>query len=254
METATTQKERYHLLDTLRGILLIAMILYHTLYDVWSMSHQTYMVHHPASYIFQQSICWGFIFLSGICSAIGTRHFKRGMWVLAGAAAVSFVTYTFMPKEGINFGVLAFLGSAMIIMIPLKKLFQDRFAKVGFVVCLLLFLVCRNVPDGGLGFESVELCRLPRILYHNMLTAYLGFPPRGFVSGDYFPLIPWIFLYVSGFFFWNIIKDKEKIRKPLTYQIPALSFIGRHSLLIYLLHQPVCYGVVYLVIQGINYF
>lgn len=239
-------KQRYHLLDSIRGLLLIMMIIYHTMFDVMMMGEFNFSIRNTACYIFQQTIGWGFIFLSGMCCAIGKRHLRRGLIVLAAAALVSFVTYTFMTGAGINFGVLVLLGSSMLIMIPLEKVIKEKHAFMGMIVSLILFVLTRNVSAGNLGFEGLVLMELPDFLYQNAFTAYLGFPPAGFISGDYYPMIPWFFLYLSGYFFWKHFYKKEWLQKHLSVKIPVLSFLGRHSLLVYLIHQPICYVIVYL--------
>lgn len=159
---------------------------------------------------------------------------------------VSLVSYIFMPQMPINFGILAFMGSATLIMIPLEKLLDEVNASVAVAVCFLFFLLCKNVPYGNLGFEGLNILELPDFLYRNAATAYLGFPPVGFVSGDYYPLIPWFFLYLGGYFFWKSFGMKPEIQKVLSFKVPFMAFLGRHSLLVYLIHQPVCFGVVYL--------
>ena len=94
------------------------------------------------------------------------------------------------------------------------------------------------------GFESLVLCTLPDWLYRNHLTAYLGFPHSGFFSTDYFPLVPWIFLFLTGLFLFRITNDKGWNEKLFARgQVPLLNLIGRNSLLVYLLHQPVLYGL-----------
>lgn len=240
----TIKKKRYHLLDSIRGLLLIMMIVYHTMFDVMVMSNGEFSVFNTPCYIFQQSIGWGFIFLSGMCRAIGKKHLRRGLIVLGAAAIVSFVTYTFTPGQGINFGVLVLLGSSMLIMIPLEKCIKKAHPIPGFVISLAMFLLLKNVSSGFL-IERPILLELPDFLYQNYITAYFGFPPAHFSSGDYYPLIPWFFLYLSGYFFWTFIKNKEWIEKPLSVKIPVLNFLGKHSLLVYLLHQPICYLLVY---------
>ncbi len=246
MNTAVVKKERYHLLDSLRGLLLVMMIVYHTMYDVMILGENGFSVRNTACYIFQQIIGWGFIFLSGMCRAIGKRNLRRGLIVLGAAAVVSLVTYTFTPNEAINFGVLVLLGSSMLIIIPLEKLIKDAYAPFGFLVSFLLFMLFRNVPNGSLGFEGLVFIELPDFLYQNYATAYLGFPPTGFTSGDYYPLIPWFFLYLCGYFFWKYFGNKVWLEKTLLIKVPVLSFLGRHSLIVYLLHQPICYAAVYL--------
>lgn len=238
-------KPRYHLLDSIRGLLLIMMIVFHTMFDVMIMGDGSFSVRNIPGYVFQQSIGYGFIFLSGMCRAIGKRHLRRGLTVLGAAALVSFVTYVFTPGQAINFGVLVLLGSSMLIVIPLEKVIKDKHAPIGLGLSLVLFILTRNVSDGNLGFEGLKLIELPDFLYRNFATAYLGFPPADFASGDYYPLIPWFFLYMCGYFFWKLIGTKEWVKKPLLIKIPVLSFLGRHSLLVYLLHQPICYAAVY---------
>jgi uncharacterized membrane protein len=86
---------------------------------------------------------------------------------------------------------------------------------------------------------------LPESLYRNLFTAYLGFPPVHFYSTDYFSLIPWTFLYLCGYELHWIMKEGGLLEKSfMTKGIEPLSFLGRNSLLIYLLHQPVLYGLV----------
>ncbi len=240
-------KQRYHLLDSIRGFLLILMIIYHTMYDISIFSRGEFSVLNTGGYIFQQFIGWSFIFLSGMCRTIGKRHVRRGLIILAGAALVSLVSYIFMPEMPINFGILVFMGSATLIMIPLEKYIKESYALAGILLSIFIFILCKNVPYGNLGFEGIELMELPRFLYRNAATAYLGFPPMGFVSGDYYPLIPWFFLYLSGYFFWKYFGKKTQIQKGLFIKVPVLAFLGRHSLLVYLIHQPVCFALVYFV-------
>ena len=129
-------------------------------------------------------------------------------------------------------------------MIPAEKLLKKLPAAVGLVLSFGLFLILRNVSDGTLGFEGWVICDLPENLYRNLLTAYLGFPNRGFFSTDYFPLIPWFFLFVTGYFLFRLL-DAKGLNGTLFSRgnVPVLNWLGRHSLLVYLLHQPILYGL-----------
>ncbi|MCD7837730.1 MAG: DUF1624 domain-containing protein, partial [Clostridiales bacterium] len=84
---------------------------------------------------------------------------------------------------------------------------------------------------------------LPRALYQNLATAFFGFPPAGFYSADYFPLLPWFFLFCAGYFAHRLWWDRWKELPLLRRGVPGLSWLGRHSLVGYLLHQPVLYGL-----------
>ena len=117
-------------------------------------------------------------------------------------------------------------------------------AFAGLGISFLLFILLRNCASGSLGFESFVICRLPAELYRNYLTAYLGFPQPGFFSTDYFPLIPWFFLFVAGYFLHRVLARRNLNEKLFAKgQVPVLNWIGRHSLIVYLLHQPILYGL-----------
>ena len=82
------------------------------------------------------------------------------------------------------------------------------------------------------------------VLYANYFTAYLGFYPFGFFSTDYFPLIPWLFLFWAGFYLHHLAERTAQSLRPLRRSVcPPLGWLGRNSLMLYLLHQPVIYGV-----------
>ena len=197
---------RYALLDELRGLDLVSMMLYHACWDmmflfgIW----MDWYAGMPGR-LWQQTICWVFILLSGFCVPLGHRTLKRGAQVFAAGALVTVVTLVFMPEDRVVFGVLTFLGSAMLL-------------------------------------TGVLRLALPDAWYANYFTAFFGFLPFDFYSTDYFALLPWLFLFWAGYFL-HFCMGRQRM-EPLRRSVcPALGWMGRHSLLLYLLHQPVIYGV-----------
>lgn len=83
---------------------------------------------------------------------------------------------------------------------------------------------------------------LPQALYAGYTTAYLGFMPKSFFSTDYFPLLPWLFLFWAGYFLHHLL-GRERLAPLRRSVCPPLGWMGRHSLVLYLLHQPVILGV-----------
>ena len=233
---------RYALLDELRGLDLVSMMLYHACWDmmflfgIW----MDWYIGWPGR-LWQQSICWVFILLSGFCVPLGHRTLKRGAQVFAAGALVTVVTLVFMPEDRVVFGVLTFLGSAMLLTDLLEKPLRRIPPAAGFAISAVLFALTRNVSAGYLGFGSLRLW-LPQALYANCVTAYFGFYPWWFYSTDYFALLPWLFLFWAGYYLHKAVgrRRMEPLRRPVC---PALGWMGRHSLLLYLLHQPVIYGV-----------
>jgi uncharacterized membrane protein len=241
-----TKKKRYHILDSIRGITLISMIGFHTVWDLVYIFDVNWVWYEtPIAYIWQQSICWVFIALSGFCWSLGRRKLRRGLTVLAAGFLVSLVTEVFMPDQIIRFGVLTLLGCSMLLMIPLDKMLPKVHATIGLAVSLLAFCITRNVNDGSLGFESMELVKLPRALYQmGDAGNFLGFTEPRFYSADYFSLIPWFFLYGTGYFLNGCLSRADLTEKlSARGQLPVLNWAGRHSLILYLLHQPALYGL-----------
>ena len=131
---------RYALLDELRGLDLLSMIGYHACWDLiflFGMSAAWYTGWQ--GHLWQQSICWVFILLSGFCLPLGHRPLRRGLIVSGAGVLVTVVTLLFMPEDRVVFGVLTLLGAAMLITGLLQPLLQKIPAWAGLVVSLLMF-------------------------------------------------------------------------------------------------------------------
>lgn len=241
-------KKRYFVLDVLRGFALVNMILYHAMWDMVNLFH----AHIPwfksdVSHIWQQCICWSFILLSGFCWSFGKKKLKNALVTLGASVIITVVTAVFMKNSIILFGVLSLLGSSMLVMIPLDKVLRKLNPFAGFAVFFLIFLATKNISDGFVGVGDKMFFEIPRELYANYLTAYLGFPFAGFYSSDYFPLIPWLFLFVCGYFLHHIFNRLKLMKCLSSFRCRPLEFLGRHSLIIYMVHQPVVYAVLFLI-------
>ena len=232
-------RERYHLLDALRGLTLISMIAYHAMYDLVEIygADVSWFRDTPGR-VWQQSVCWTFILLSGFCWNLGKQPLRRGLTVFGGGILVTAVTFLFMPSQRILFGILTFLGSAMLVQIPLSRLLDKLPAWAGLAGSALLFILTRDINAGFWGFGAFRLGAVPESLYRGFLLTFLGFPEPGFWSGDYFSFFPWFFLFLCGYFLYRFLMKSEGVRRALSCRIRGLEWLGRHSLIIYLLHQP----------------
>lgn len=231
---------RCALLDALRGLTVINMVLFHAMWDlVYIFGVHAPWYHGNGAFLWQQAICCTFIALSGFCAAMGRHTVRRGAVVFLLGAAVSLVTVLFMPEALIVYGVLTLIGSCMLLVGLAKPVLLKIPAAVGLPVSFVLFAVTRSVNRGSLGLFFMRLVDLPQWLYRNYVTAYFGFPQPGFRSTDYFSLIPWLFLFLSGFFLFQLCG--RRILGVKWKGIAPLNFIGRHALEIYVVHQPVIY-------------
>lgn len=238
---------RYSLIDAIRGIAVVNMILYHLCYDIFcAFGVWTDFVLYVPAIIWERLICFTFIIISGV-SLNFTRHgFCRGIIVLLCGIVTTAVTAIFTPDQAIYFGVLSFLGCAMLFTYAIRRLLDRMKPLAGVIVFFLLFMLFYGVPNGFIGLFSFPLIRLPEALYQFKLLAVLGFPTKDFFSADYFPFLQWIFLYLFGYQLWRLIEQRD-LDKHFYRKIPVLDFFGRHSLIIYMAHQPILYGVCYLI-------
>ena len=195
-------------------------------------------------HLWQQSICWVFILLSGFCLPLGHHPFRRGAVVFGAGALVTAVTLLFLPEDVVWFGVLTLLGSSMLLTAALDPLLRRVPPAVGVAVSALLFWVTYPTMNG---FWNLRLA-LPQALYASWPTAYFGFMPKSFFSTDYFPLLPWLFLFWAGYFLHHLV-GRGRLAPLRRSVCPPLGWMGRHSLVLYLLHQPVILGVLTVVFR-----
>ena len=234
--------KRYFVLDAIRGFTLLSMIVYHAVWDfVYLFGFEWQWYQSKSAYLWQQSICWTFILLSGFCQPLGRKKWKRGFTIFLFGFLITIVTTAVMPENCVWFGVLTLIGSCMLLFIPAERILKKCHPILGFTIAFTLFVFTRNINEGFLGFGHFYRLTVPDCLYHNLITTYLGFPMKGFHSTDYFSLAPWIFLFVSGYFIHQFMAQKHLLCHLEPSRIKPVEWLGQHSLEIYLIHQPALY-------------
>lgn len=248
MPISSTRPRRIHLMDELRGFAVFCMVFYHGFYTLGylfnfhlgsEVGRYYFSFFMPAEPFFAGL----FIFISGISSDLSHSNLARGLKLLALALGVTAVTLVFLPDDVITFGILHFLSVCMILFGLLKpEAHRFRFSWLPVIACFLLFFCTRGIPSGFLGFGSGFGIPLPASLYSAAWAAPLGFPGPGFRSADYFPLLPWIFIFAAGTFVGRLIPMGRCPAFAYRSNVPLLQWFGRHALIIYLIHQPIIYG------------
>lgn len=231
-------KKRVWELDAFRGLCVLGMVIVHFVYDLIDL-YALVDWEYPEWFLFVMK--WGgllFILISGICATLGRRSVRRGVIVvLCGlvCTAVTYGMYRFgMAGKGliIYFGVLHCLGTCMILWWLFKRLPTWLLAVLGIAMTAAgLYLQTRTFDTG--------LWLMP-----------LGFMPDGFASSDYFPLLPNLgYFLLGGVLGRTLYRKQETLLPKVNENNPVLRFLrlcGRHSLWIYLLHQPVLSGLCWL--------
>lgn len=230
-------------LDEWRGVALICMLLYHTFYDLYAIFGVPLPLFSSPFYILlQRFIGYSFIVISGISCAYSRSNLRRGIIVFALALGMTIVTLLAMPEQRILFGVLHFLGLSMILAAVLHPLLERIPTWAGIAGSLLLFAATSRISWGRLGIGTFSV-GLPSFLYRTNLLFPLGFHNASFFSSDYYPLLPWFFLFLAGVFWGRIWRAGKCPGFVYQTHIPPLAAVGRRTILIYVVHQPVIYLV-----------
>ncbi len=235
-------KKRINLIDELRGALIIAVVICHLIYSMDVVFHIEAVRGAYVSMLGWQPIIPAlFILISGVSFQLSRNNVKRGLKLLAISAGITLVLWIIMPDQIIWFGILHFLA-VMNIGFGLIKKYVDKIPAVfGIVLFAVLFVLTFNVHRGYIGTDGIWTYQLPEFLYQTDLAAPLGFCTSSFRSADYNPLLPWMFMFLIGAILGRYTnKIPDVLAKP---HIKPLAFIGRHTLIIYIVHQPIIVGV-----------
>lgn len=225
-------KKRIWELDALRGICILAMVVVHLIFDLVYI-YGVITLHGVGDWLFNLLTQWGgvlFLLISGICVTLGSHPIRRGMIVFGCGMLCTLVTWLmyvldFQDKSIIiYFGVLHCLGICMLLWPLLKRLPLWVLGSLGAVLTALGFYVQNLRVD------------------HPWLVP-LGILYPGFSSSDYFPLLPNLGFFLLGALLGRSLYKKRQSLLPRVnednFLIRFLTFCGRASLFIYLLHQPV---------------
>ncbi len=243
-------KKRIVLIDNLRGLAIIYMVFFHFVYDMaylleteWGRNAYAF---HSQIVIFDTA---SFILLAGVSSAFSRSNVKRGGRLLAIGILFTLVTAFVFPGQAIYFGILQLLGSCMVLYGAFEERLRKCPAVVMLPVCAAVFALTYHIQRGYIGFGGLFQVDLPpELLQNNQLYPY-GILKGGFASVDYEPLLPWFFLYFGGTYIGGFLVKRRDRLPGWCYAdpLPPLSLLGQHSLLIYILHQPIILAVVYLI-------
>ena len=220
-------------IDSLRGLMIVLMVVYHLTFDLAFYGTLNFNLENFAWRCFAWFIAGSFLLLVGVSLTLSANrrqrqilhhHLKRGAFIFGGGMLITLITYILTPRMPIVFGILHLIGLAIIITYPFL-----RFKLVNLISGLIIIV-------GGiyLATKSIAFSWL----------IWLGLAPTNFASLDYYPLLPWLGIVLIGIALGNIFypqgQRKLKIADWSGYLVVKnLSFFGRHSLLIYFIHQPI---------------
>jgi uncharacterized membrane protein len=231
-------------LDIARGTALLAMTSYHLLWDLSTFGYLE--PGFPATgwpKIYARTIASTFLFLAGVSlylahgNGIRLRSFWKRWAIVAGAAAlVTVASYFAIPQGLIHFGILHAIAAASLVGL----LFLRVPSLLTFVVALAALLA----PN----YLRADVFNQPWLWWVGLSTVTRQ-------SFDYVPLLPWLAPFLAGIGIARLapvlaaLPDRMRQNalgdKPPGRLKAGLAFLGRHSLVFYLVHQPVLISILY---------
>ncbi len=226
-------------IDSLKGIAIILVVAFHLFFDLH--------VFKDIPFSTLTITCWNylgriaatlFIMLSGVSLTLNYHTTRSNFWfykmsIRAGkllliAASITLVTRMLFPEEYIIFGILHFLAVA---------------SAIGYILVEYIWL------NSIFGILLLALGYALRSLsIHSSYFIWLGLTPPTFASLDYFPLIPWLGVYIFGIALGNLVYPYGSVRYILPdyshyWPIKFLVLLGRYTLLLYIIHQPLFFAL-----------
>ncbi len=237
--SAEDRGRRFAAIDAIRGVAIAAMVVYHASFDLSARSLIAVDVTRDFAWVFfARSIASTFLLLVGVGLVLATRnglkvrpYLRRLGLIAAGAALVSLVTWWVEPGEYVFFGILHQIALASVLALPFLSMPSAVVAAVAVAVIALPYFYASPIFDW------------PPLLW-------VGLPANVPSTVDYVPLFPWFGVVLAGIIigrmFLTDFADSAFARwRPATRLSKAAIWAGRWSLAIYLIHQPVLYGLLW---------
>jgi uncharacterized membrane protein len=232
-------------IDLIRGIAIILMVVFHFLYDLNHFSITRLNLYNGVFSYISSITASIFVFIAGISltisynrsklkqeiSKIKIRFVKRGIKLLFLGFVITILSWLYIPERFVIFGILHCIGISIILSIPfIKKTYS-------------------NILFGSILIISGIILRTMTFDF-NWLIPFGFLPPKYFYI-DYFPILPWFGLVLIGISFGNLFYPNANRRFHLKdrsngYFSEKICFIGRHSLHIYFIHQPILVSLIFI--------
>lgn len=230
---------RVGVFDVVRGFSVVSMVLFHLCYDLRFIAGVPLpWFAPPLQDVWRASISWTFLFVAGCMCPLSRSNLKRGLQYGAVALGIWVVTTVSAVDTPISFGIIYCMAACTLVAWALSRHGALPRGRVAAVALFVAFLALQGLPRGEVGVGPLVV-RLPGVLYETPWLSWLGLPGPGFASGDYYPLLPYLCMYLTGAAMGWMWARRGYPAWARTAHAAPLSAVGRHALLVYVVHQPV---------------
>lgn len=227
---AVTRKPRILWLDAARGVGIIAVVVYHAAFDLTFFGYVDWPVGtHPLWRAFAAAAASTFVFLVGVSLVVAHREgirwraFLRRLAIIVVAAGAVTVGTMFVMPVPIYFGILHAIATFSVLALP--------FLRLPVLVTLLVAVVVFALPFVGRSEIFAGAWAYP-----------LGLAPVAPLAFDYEPIFPWFSVTLLGVVVGRLMPVRPPPANPERVWT-ALAWLGRYSLIIYLVHQPILFAI-----------
>ena len=239
---------RVRAFDAVRGFSVISMVLFHLCYDLRFIYRLPLgWFAPPLQDIWRASISWAFVTIAGCMFAYSRNNLRRAGKYLAVAFLIFVATTVVAVDTPINFGVIYCMGACTLACWLLDRVGLRPQSWESTLLFFALFLFLLPLAHGRVGIGPLAL-QVPRAFYATPFLSWLGLPGPGFASGDYYPLLPYLGLYLAGSTLGRRLKTKGAPDWLLAISCQPLEAVGRYALPIYVIHQPLILGMLTLIL------
>lgn len=238
--TEGARRGRIGIFDVVRGFSVVSMVLFHLCYDLRFLTgagEEMSWFAPPLQDVWRCSISWVFLFVAGCMCPLSRDNLRRATQYGAVAAIIWAATTLVAVDTPISFGIIYCMAACTLVAWALGEARLVPRGPVAAGVLFVAFLALQSLPDGIVGLGPLTL-ELPSALYATPWLSWLGFPGPAFSSGDYYPLLPYLLLFLAGAALGTHWAERGYPTWAREAHVAPLSLIGRNALVVYVVHQP----------------
>lgn len=169
-----------------------------------------------------------FILISGIVFSFGKFNIKRFLLLAAIAISISAISYIYNSDYSIIFGIIHFFALSSLVAVVFTNM--NKYIVIAIWLCILA---------GWWWINSIYI--------HSNYLFFIWLVSKTFQSADYYPLIPWFGIYLLGIWLSKIFYKTQKNIFWNIFNFGPINFIGRNTLLFYIIHQPIIIFILYII-------